>query len=61
LLYQLVSKGLPWPLGDFKNQRSFLRIENLCFVIREIVELNDIPSGIYQVADDEALSTNEHG
>jgi len=61
LLYQLVSKGLPWPLGDFKNQCSFLSIENLCFVISEIVERNDIPSGIYQVADDEALSTNEHG
>jgi hypothetical protein len=61
LLYQLVSKGLPWPLGNFKNQRSFLSIENLCFVIREIVERNDILFGIYQVADDEALSTNEHG
>ena len=50
---------MPCALGDFKSQRSFLRIENLCFVICEIVELNDIPSGIYQVADDETLSTNE--
>ncbi|MDD2675417.1 MAG: NAD-dependent epimerase/dehydratase family protein [Flavobacterium sp.] len=58
LLYQLVSKGLPWPLGAFENQRSFLSIENLCFVIKELLE-NEIPSGVYQVADDEALSTNE--
>jgi nucleoside-diphosphate-sugar epimerase len=57
----LVSKGLPWPLAAFENKRSFLSVENLCFVIREILERNDIPSGIYQVADDEALSTNEHG
>ena len=23
LLYKIVSKGLPWPLGEFKNKRSF--------------------------------------
>jgi nucleoside-diphosphate-sugar epimerase len=59
LLYQLVSKGLPWPLGDFKNKRSFLSIENLCFVINELLENNSIPSGIYNVADDQSLSTND--
>jgi nucleoside-diphosphate-sugar epimerase len=59
LLYKLISKGIPYPLAAFENKRSFLSIDNLCFVIREIVERNDIPSGIYQVADDETLSTNE--
>jgi nucleoside-diphosphate-sugar epimerase len=59
LLYHLVAKGLPWPLGDFNNQRSFLSIENLCFVINELLESTDIPSGVYQVSDDTALSTNE--
>jgi nucleoside-diphosphate-sugar epimerase len=59
LLYQLVSKGLPWPLGDFKNERSFLSIENLCFVIKELLENSAIPSGVYQVSDDVPLSTNE--
>ena len=59
LLYQLVAKGFPWPLGAFENQRSFLSIENLCFVIKELLENNAIPSGIYQVADDASLSTNE--
>lgn len=59
LLYQLVSKGLPWPLGAFENQRSFLSIENLCFVIKELLENETVPSGIYQIADDESLSTNE--
>ena len=58
LLYQFVKKGIPYPLAAFKNQRSFLSIENLCFVIKEILE-NDIPSGIYNVSDDESLSTNE--
>lgn len=59
LLYQLVSKGFPWPLGSFKNQRSFLSIENLCFVAKELLENKTIPSGIYQVADDQPLATNE--
>jgi nucleoside-diphosphate-sugar epimerase len=59
LLFQLVEKGLPWPLGAFKNQRSFLCIENLCFVIKELLENKKIPSGIYQVADDKTISTNE--
>lgn len=59
LLYQLVAKGLPWPLGAFENQRSFLSIENLCFVIRELLENEAIPSGVYNVADDVSLSTNE--
>lgn len=59
LLFQLVSKGLPWPLGAFNNQRSFLSIENLSFVISELLENELIPSGVYQVADDKPLSTNE--
>ena len=59
LLYQLVAKGLPWPLGDFKNKRSFLSIENLCFVIKELLENTAIPSGVYQVSDDVPLSTNQ--
>jgi nucleoside-diphosphate-sugar epimerase len=59
LLYNLVSKGLPWPLGSFKNDRSYLSIENLCFIIKELIERDDIPSGVYNVADDLPVSTNE--
>jgi NAD dependent epimerase/dehydratase family enzyme len=55
----LVAKGLPWPLGDFENQRSFLSIENLCFIIKELLENTAIPSGVYQMADDKSVSTNE--
>lgn len=59
LLYQLVSKELPWPLGDFKNQRSFLSIENFCFVIKGLVENETIAFGVYQVADSKSVSTND--
>jgi nucleoside-diphosphate-sugar epimerase len=59
LLYKLVSKGIPWPLGAFDNKRSFCSIDNLLFIIRELIEREDIPSGVYNVADDTSLSTNE--
>ena len=58
LLYGVVSKGIPWPLGRFDNKRSFTSVDNLCFVIRGLLEKN-IATGIYQMGDDEALSTNE--
>lgn len=59
LLYKAVKIGIPYPLAAFRNKRSFLSVGNLCFVIKELIERNDIPSGIYQVADDQSLSTNE--
>ena len=59
LLYKLVSKNIPWPLGAFENKRSFCSIDNLMFIIKELIEREEIPSGIYNVADDEPLSTNE--
>lgn len=59
LLYQVVRWGMPWPLGAFSNQRSFCSIENLLFVIKELFVRTDVPSGVYQVADDKSLSTNE--
>ena len=59
LLYKIVSTGLPWPLGAFENKRSFCSVDNLCFVIKELIENGQIPSGIYNIADDEPLSTND--
>lgn len=59
LLYKLVSRGFPWPLGVFDNKRSFCSIDNLMFIIKELIEREDIPCGVYNVADDEALSTND--
>lgn len=58
LLYNVVRKGIPWPLGDFENRRSFTSIDNLCYVIDGLLT-KDVPSGIYHMGDDEALSTNE--
>ncbi len=58
LLYKLVEKRIPWPLAAFENKRSFLSIDNLNFLIHQMLNKN-IPSGIYNFADDKSISTNE--
>ena len=58
LLYGVVSKGIPWPLGAFENRRTFTSVENMCFAVNGVLT-KDVESGIYNMGDDEALSTNE--
>ena len=58
LLYNVVRKGIPWPLGAFENRRIFTSVENICFAVEGVLT-KDVPSGIYNMGDDEALSTNE--
>ena len=58
LLYNVVRKGIPWPLGAFENRRTFTSVENICFAVDGVL-MKDVPSGIYNMGDDEALSTNE--
>lgn len=59
LLYKVVHKGIPWPLAAFENQRSFLSIDNLSFLIVEMLRNKEVASGIYNFADDETISTNQ--
>jgi len=58
LLYSVVSKGIPWPLGAFDNRRTFTSVENVCYVVNGLMT-KDVASGIYNMGDDEPLSTNE--
>ena len=59
LLYKVVEKGLPWPLAAFENNRSFLSIDNLSFLVLEMLQNKDVESGVYNFADDETISTNQ--
>ncbi len=59
LLYKVVNKGIPWPLALFENERSFLSIDNLNYLINEILNNQEISSGIYHLADDETISINQ--
>jgi len=57
LLYSFVSKGFPYPFGKYVNKRSFVSVDNLCFIINELIDNTKIESGIYNIADDVSLST----
>ncbi len=58
LLYGVVSKGIPWPLGAFDNLRTLTSIENICFAVEGLIT-KSVASGIYNMGDDQPLSTNE--
>lgn len=58
LLFNFVKKGWPWPLAAFENQRSYASIGNVSFVVNELLK-KDVESGIYNICDDESVSTNE--
>ena len=58
LLYSVVSKGFPWPLGSFENRRSFTSVDNICYVVKSLL-VQPVESGIYNMCDDEPVSTNE--
>ena len=58
LLYNVVSRGIPWPLGAFENRRTFTSVENICFAVNGVIT-KDVAPGIYNMGDDDALSTNE--
>lgn len=58
LLYKVVKLGIPWILASYENRRSFISIDNLNYVVYEILNHPEIPSGIYNTADDKPMSTN---
>lgn len=59
LLYKLIEKGIPYPLGRFKNERSFLSVGNLLYVLEKLLLDSSIQGGIYNLSDDQSLSTNQ--
>lgn len=60
LLYKLISKGIPYPLASFENNRSFISVDNFVYLIKTIIEKHqNLDNGIYHIADDEPISTNE--
>lgn len=58
LLYGLISRGLPYPVGAVNNKRSFVSVDNMCFIINKILE-NNINSGLYHIADDDPTYTHQ--
>lgn len=58
LLYKYVKKGWPWPLAEFENHRSYASMGNVSYVVSELLRKN-LESGVYNLCDDETVSTNE--
>jgi nucleoside-diphosphate-sugar epimerase len=59
LLYNLIKEGIPYPLGNFNNKRSFIGIDNFNFILLKIIENQNLTSGIYHLADDEPIDTKD--
>ena len=55
-LIKLVKKLPIIPLGKIENKRSFISIQNLCFIINEIITHQK--AGIFLASDDEPISTS---
>ena len=60
LLYKIISKGIPYPLGAFQNSRTFISVDNVVFLINEIIKKHtEMKGGVYHITDDEPLSTQK--
>lgn len=60
LLYKIISRGIPYPLGAFDNSRTFASVDNVVFLINEIIAQKDnMASGVYNICDDQPLSTRK--
>jgi nucleoside-diphosphate-sugar epimerase len=58
VLYKWTKRGLPYILGKYESKRSYLTMDNLEFVLKRFLKL-DIAPGVYNLADDDTLTTNE--
>jgi len=58
VLFKWVMSEKPFPLGQFECLRSFTSMDNLTFVLKQMLVL-DIPAGIYNVTDDGFLTMRE--
>ena len=60
LLYKIISKGIPYPLGAFQNSRTFISVDNVVFLMNEIIKKHtEMKGGVYHITDDEPLSTQK--
>lgn len=58
-LFSFITKFKFWPFVSIKNKRSYCYIGNLFFSINEIIENNVIKSGIYNISDNDPISTTD--
>lgn len=58
-LTKIIKTLLPLPLGAINNERSFIFVGNLCDSIYAIINSNKRIKNIYNIADDNIVSTSD--
>lgn len=58
-LQKFINSGIPWPFAAFENKRSYCSIQNLTFIMEQLLLNREISTGIYHIADDDSISTNQ--
>lgn len=58
-LMSWVDRGLPLPLGAIDNRRSLVSIQNLCDLLRHLVECHLVSGRKWMVSDNDDVSTPE--
>jgi len=57
-IFKWIREGFPYVFGSFECRRSFTSLDNLHFVIAQMLEKN-IPGGVYHLTDDGSMNTKE--
>ena len=57
-LIKLISYGLPLPLKDISNKRSFITIADLIIIFDKIIYMKENKSGLYLACNSIPLSTS---
>ena len=58
-LLDCIYKGIPLPFGGVKNQRNFIALDNVIQVILACVVHQKAINGIFNISDDEYISTKD--
>lgn len=51
ILYSIVKKGIKLLLGAYENKRSLCSIDNITYVVEQLIVRNKIDSGIYNICN----------
>ena len=56
---KIISNNIPLPFDNIDNSRSVVSLTNLVHAVNNILILNDIESGIFNICDTKPISTSE--
>jgi nucleoside-diphosphate-sugar epimerase len=57
-ILNVLKRGIPLPFGAIRAKRSYLYLENLNYIVLQLLKTNPA-TGIYHIADDEQIALNQ--